>query len=153
MIELISGMMSMVCPVGLLGCFTSLNALLTGFKMNTIKHSVYEEALVDTVKEEARITEACCLQTFDHLRVSPVALDFKTKFTLRVTRDATLHAFLGYFDIGFETTPEDKDARPVTFTTGPHGIETHWKQTIFLLKDPITVKKGKYKYASFGNVL
>lgn len=32
---------------------------------------------------------------------------------------------------------------PVSFTTGPEGLETHWKQTVFLLKEPITaVQKG-----------
>ncbi|KAK0555161.1 hypothetical protein OC844_006084 [Tilletia horrida] len=30
----------------------------------------------------------------------------------------------------------------VSFTTGPEGKETHWKQTAFLLKDPIEVEQG-----------
>lgn len=30
----------------------------------------------------------------------------------------------------------------VSFTTGPFGLETHWKQTVFLLKEAIEVKKG-----------
>ncbi|KAJ2610705.1 hypothetical protein H4S08_003485 [Coemansia sp. RSA 1365] len=28
------------------------------------------------------------------------------------------------------------------FTTGPHGIPTHWRQTIFVLRDPIKAAKG-----------
>ncbi|CAO1637815.1 unnamed protein product [Sympodiomycopsis kandeliae] len=31
---------------------------------------------------------------------------------------------------------------PISFTTGPQGKETHWKQTIFLLKSPISVTSG-----------
>ncbi|KAL9931651.1 hypothetical protein V8E36_009437 [Tilletia maclaganii] len=30
----------------------------------------------------------------------------------------------------------------VSFTTGPEGKETHWKQTAFLLKEPIEVEQG-----------
>ncbi|CAO1637195.1 unnamed protein product [Parajaminaea phylloscopi] len=40
-----------------------------------------------------------------------------------------------------EPTAEEVAAGPetVSFTTGPHGKETHWKQTVFLLKEPIVV--------------
>ncbi|RKP09412.1 S-adenosyl-L-methionine-dependent methyltransferase, partial [Thamnocephalis sphaerospora] len=113
-----------------------------GFKMQTVQRTVYNEAIVDTVNAETRITDSCCLQSFDHNVVAAAQLDFKTKFTLRASKDATLHAFLGYFDIDFETTADDTDARPVMFTTGPHGIETHWKQTIFVLKESLSVKEG-----------
>ncbi|KAN0062777.1 hypothetical protein ACQY0O_004972 [Thecaphora frezii] len=30
----------------------------------------------------------------------------------------------------------------VSFTTGPHGLMTHWKQTVFLLKEKIVAKEG-----------
>lgn len=38
-------------------------------------------------------------------------------------------------------TSEEAAAGPeaVSFTTGPHGKETHWRQTVFLLKEPIVV--------------
>lgn len=31
----------------------------------------------------------------------------------------------------------------VFFTTGPRGTPTHWKQTVFLLKEPLVVVEGK----------
>ncbi|KAG8832287.1 hypothetical protein FRC17_001569 [Serendipita sp. 399] len=34
------------------------------------------------------------------------------------------------------------DRREESFTTGPHGTPTHWKQTVFLLKTPIELKTG-----------
>ncbi|KAI8051510.1 S-adenosyl-L-methionine-dependent methyltransferase [Syncephalis plumigaleata] len=112
-----------------------------GFTMNTIKKSMYVEAIVDTVPESTRITDMTCLQTFDHSRVNPVDLDFNTTFSLVASRDATLHALLGYFDIDFSTTEEEPGNR-VVFTTGPHGVETHWKQTAFLLLEPIPLVTG-----------
>lgn len=40
----------------------------------------------------------------------------------------------------------EKDAQagglPVSFTTGPFGKPTHWKQSVFLLKEPIVAKQG-----------
>lgn len=30
----------------------------------------------------------------------------------------------------------------VFFTTGPRGTPTHWKQTVFLLKEPLVVVQG-----------
>ena len=31
-----------------------------------------------------------------------------------------------------------------SFSTGPLSVPTHWKQTLFLLRDPITVDEGEY---------
>jgi protein arginine N-methyltransferase 3 len=32
-----------------------------------------------------------------------------------------------------------------SFSTGPQSIPTHWKQTLFLLREPITVVEGMYR--------
>lgn len=43
-----------------------------------------------------------------------------------------------------DPTTQETDAGPVpiSFTTGPQGLETHWKQTVFLLKEAIQAEKG-----------
>lgn len=33
----------------------------------------------------------------------------------------------------------------ISFTTSPFGPETHWKQTLFVLKEPIEAKKGEWR--------
>lgn len=32
--------------------------------------------------------------------------------------------------------------KTISFSTGPKSVPTHWKQTIFLLREPITVDEG-----------
>jgi protein arginine N-methyltransferase 3 len=34
------------------------------------------------------------------------------------------------------------DSGLVSFTTGPRGKETHWRQVAFLLREPITLLPG-----------
>ncbi|KNZ61393.1 protein arginine N-methyltransferase [Puccinia sorghi] len=48
-----------------------------------------------------------------------------------------VHALLGWFDVSFRACH-----KPVSFSTGPHAKYTHWKQTVFYLKDTLTVVKG-----------
>lgn len=40
----------------------------------------------------------------------------------------------------------------VSFTTGPKGVETHWRQVVFLLKEPMDVQAGESEF-SFGRSL
>lgn len=62
-------------------------------------------------------------------------------------RDDICHALVSYFDIGFTQCH-----KPVHFSTGiffffkylklgPHAKYTHWKQTVFYLKEDIPVAK------------
>ncbi|WVF68467.1 hypothetical protein IAT40_003233 [Kwoniella sp. CBS 6097] len=37
----------------------------------------------------------------------------------------------------------DEEGVQVSFTTGPRGKYTHWKQVVFLLRQPITLNKGE----------
>ncbi|KZV96499.1 S-adenosyl-L-methionine-dependent methyltransferase [Exidia glandulosa HHB12029] len=36
----------------------------------------------------------------------------------------------------------DPRGRPTSFSTGPQSVPTHWKQTVFLLREPINVQPG-----------
>lgn len=40
-------------------------------------------------------------------------------------------------------SPVSAVEKDISFTTGPRGQATHWKQVAFLLRTPITVQKGK----------
>lgn len=43
----------------------------------------------------------------------------------------------------------DPKGRPTSFSTGPQSVPTHWKQTIFLLREPISVRPGTVVQGTF----
>jgi protein arginine N-methyltransferase 3 len=99
------------------------------------------------------------MQNIDTHIATPKSLDFHSEFSLVAESDTTMRAFLTYFDTFFSPTRSpcsevDLSIMPtgpvqpvtpgvVSFTTGPRGKETHWRQVAFLLHTPIEVKKGK----------
>lgn len=47
-------------------------------------------------------------------------------------------------DDALERPVEVKESRPISsFTTGPHGKPTHWKQVVFMLKEPVHLERGE----------
>ena len=55
-----------------------------------------------------------------------------------MNRDDYLHALVIHFDTYFGSSHTD-----VSFSTGPDVTSTHWKQTVFYLKDVLTAKEGE----------
>ncbi|XP_054470652.1 protein arginine N-methyltransferase 3 isoform X2 [Anoplopoma fimbria] len=110
-----------------------------GFNMACMKKAVVPEAFVEVVKEDTLISEPAVIQTFDCNRVCLSELEFASDFSLKITNTTECTAIVGYFDIFF-----DKDCgNKVMFSTGPLVTKTHWKQTVFLLERPVSVKAGE----------
>lgn len=109
-----------------------------GFDMSCIRKVALQEPLVDTVDPKQIVTSASKLITIDTNTVTTPELDFKAPFRMVATRDDYIHAFVSYFDIDFA-----KCHKKISFTTGPHGKYTHWKQTVFYLHEVLYVKKGE----------
>lgn len=87
--------------------------------------------------------------------------DFKSDFKLEITKPGTVHGFLGWFDTFFtkdgRAVTQEKDlsvtsaAREVYFSTGPQAKPTHWKQTFFLLAEPLhNLKPGDILSGTFS---
>lgn len=90
------------------------------------------------------------------------SLSFTSPFSLPITRAPaktdssapfTMYGFLAHFDTYFTSTPRLADSSKrsssvsesdgeVFFTTGAWSTPTHWKQTFFLLREPIQVRVG-----------
>ncbi|KAJ2452738.1 hypothetical protein EV183_002717 [Coemansia sp. RSA 2336] len=150
-----------------------------GFKMSAMKErGPVKEADVDVVPSSAVVATRALIAEIDHGTATPATLDFTSSFTIQATQSATIHALLGYFDVAFSRVQatcgpsREELAQPVYtsdgsaavapkalwkqpessmhgFTTGPHGTPTHWKQTVFVLKDPITVAAGDELHGQF----
>lgn len=79
-------------------------------------------------------------------------LSFSTPFTLTASTSTKVHAFLGHFDTFFTADgrlasaklgAKDLKEGEIFFSTGAHSTTTHWKQTVFLLREPFEVAEGE----------
>lgn len=110
-----------------------------GFKMACMKKAVLPEAVVEVLNPECLISEPAVIQVIDCNSVCLSELEFASDFCLKITNSMDCTAIAGYFDIFF-----DKDCgNKVMFSTGPQFTKTHWKQTVFLLENPIPVQAGE----------
>ncbi|KAI9757935.1 MAG: type I protein arginine N-methyltransferase Rmt1 [Chaenotheca gracillima] len=109
-----------------------------GFDFTPLKHSALTEPLVDTVDIKAVVTDPAQLLTIDLYTVQPSDLSFSVPFKLDVRRNDFVHALIAWFDIDFTACH-----KPIRFSTGPHTKYTHWKQTVFYLRDVLTVEQGE----------
>ncbi|GAA5934247.1 uncharacterized protein JCM15063_004516 [Sporobolomyces koalae] len=133
-----------------------------GFDMSCMKEGIEDEAIIEVydngevVSGEQSITDILTGTT------SIEALSFTSPFTLPIERAPAsspesksflLHSFLAHFDTYFassarladsslrKSSVRDQDGE-IFFTTGAWDTPTHWKQTAFLLKQPIQVEIG-----------
>jgi type I protein arginine methyltransferase len=109
-----------------------------GFDYTPLKETALTEPLVDTVDLKAVVTDPTAVLTLDLYTVQPSDLAFSSPFTLEVRRDDFIHALIAWFDIDFTACH-----KPIRFSTGPHTKYTHWKQTVFYLRDVLTVQQGE----------
>ncbi|CAF9926432.1 MAG: type I protein arginine N-methyltransferase Rmt1 [Gomphillus americanus] len=109
-----------------------------GFDYSPLKATALSEPLVDTVEMKAVVTDPVAVVTFDLNTVRVEDLAFHSPFELVARRDDFVHALISWFDIEFAACH-----KPIRFSTGPHTKYTHWKQTVFYIKDVLTVEQGE----------
>ncbi|OII72831.1 arginine N-methyltransferase [Cryptosporidium ubiquitum] len=103
-----------------------------GFNYQFVKHCIMEEPIIDTVGENAVNTSSYCILDIDLYKCKKEDLEFVSPFYLKVARKDFVHAFIVWFDIIFGC-----GHKPVTFTTGPFGRYTHWKQSVFYFEEDL----------------
>ncbi|EON96849.1 putative hnrnp arginine n-methyltransferase protein [Phaeoacremonium minimum UCRPA7] len=109
-----------------------------GFDYTPLKETALSEPLVDTVEMKAVVTDPTNVLTLDLYKCTTADLAFSIPFELSCRRDDFVHALVAWFDIDFTACH-----KPIRFSTGPHTKYTHWKQTVFYLKDVLTVQQGE----------
>jgi len=96
------------------------------------------EPLVDTVEIKACITDPARVISFDLYTVTTEDLAFEAPYALKARKPDFIHALIAWFDIEFSACH-----KPIHFSTGPHSKYTHWKQTVFYLREVLTVEENE----------
>ncbi|CAM9473115.1 unnamed protein product [Scytosiphon promiscuus] len=109
-----------------------------GFDMSVIKEIALTEPLVDVVEGKAVVSDCQSILSLDLANCKKEELQFKSEFVLTARRNDFVHAIVAYFDCQFSQLH-----KPVRFSTGPFTEYTHWKQTVFYLRQPLTICKGE----------
>lgn len=109
-----------------------------GFDFSPLKDTALTEPLVDTVEMKACVTEPATVITLDLYTVKPSDLAFNAPFVLDCRRNDFIHALIAWFDVDFTACH-----KPIRFSTGPHTKYTHWKQTVFYLREVLTVEENE----------
>ncbi|CCE91975.1 protein-arginine omega-N methyltransferase HMT1 TDEL_0D03910 [Torulaspora delbrueckii] len=110
-----------------------------GFDYSPFIPLVMEEPIVDTVQSNVVNTTRCQLIEFDLNTVKLSDLSFKAKFQVQAKRQDWINGLIAWFDCVF---PAPEGRTPVGFSTGAHSPYTHWKQTVFYLKDNLECETG-----------
>ncbi|XP_014672540.1 PREDICTED: protein arginine N-methyltransferase 3-like isoform X2 [Priapulus caudatus] len=109
------------------------------FKMSCMVSIVEKEAVIETVGKDDIMSNSAVVKELDLKTCSVTELDFSSEFLLTACRKGVVTAITGFFDIRF-----DKDLQePVSFSTSAADTPTHWKQTLFYLREPIPVCQGE----------
>ncbi|ORY47346.1 putative arginine n-methyltransferase [Rhizoclosmatium globosum] len=106
-----------------------------------------EDGQVDFANPKSIITEPVVLKELVLDTVTPPELDFVTPFTLKFTKQSRVHGLCGWFDIRFEFP--GPNSTPIYFSTSAAAIPTHWKQTTFVLAEPVDVNAGDVLEGTF----
>ncbi|THD27470.1 Protein arginine N-methyltransferase 3 [Fasciola hepatica] len=113
-----------------------------GFRILTSKPCQLYSLDLDIVLKQRRNQP---ISHWSDLQSAEGPIDLWVDSTLDESATYQLDAFVGYFDVQF-----DEDApNPVSFSTSPTSRTTHWKQTVFFLDKPITVKSGDHLTGNF----
>lgn len=109
-----------------------------GFDMRVIKQIALAEPLVDVVESRSVMSDVKPVLSLDILTCTVDDLSFSTEVALQAVRQDYCHAFCAFFECAFTQIH-----KPVVFSTSPHAQYTHWKQTVFYLEQPLTMKQGE----------
>jgi hypothetical protein len=111
-----------------------------GFDMSCMKHFMDDQVIVDYASSGCLASTIATVQTIDCNRVRVAELDFHADFCLTAVRAATIYSFVVWFDIEFNH--DSGQVKLVHFSTSPDVEQTHWKQSILLLKQPFEIAEG-----------
>ena len=90
------------------------------------------------METKACVTDPTAVFTINLYTVQVADLAFQAPFKMIARRSDFIHALIAWFDIEFTACH-----KAVRFSTGPHAKYTHWKQTVFYLREVVTVSEDE----------
>ena len=102
------------------------------FKFNTIKKIALLEPLVEECIAEQVVGVSTLINSINLHTITYQDLDYQKDYEIQVTKNTSIHAIIGYFDVLFSHCHAT-----IKLQTGPYNTLTHWKQTIFYLQKPL----------------
>ena len=115
-----------------------------GYKMHAMKALAITEPTVDLVNPVSMMTEPFLVKKLNLHTCTKDDLEFNTDFNLKATRNGNLTALVAFFNVSF-----DDGHKGIVLSTSPWALPTHWKQTIFHLKNNVRVSEGQLVDGSF----
>ncbi|KAH8888168.1 S-adenosyl-L-methionine-dependent methyltransferase [Thozetella sp. PMI_491] len=119
-----------------------------GFDMKAMQEGIFKDARVQTMPSGSVCGSASPFSFLDLHSAKVEDLVFKAAWSTKLSTDIdSLDGFLVWFDIFFASSRSDETVKPamtskdwsstasqerVSFTTGPYGKETHWRQGLLL---------------------
>ncbi|KAF8529315.1 S-adenosyl-L-methionine-dependent methyltransferase [Hysterangium stoloniferum] len=147
-----------------------------GFDLSAMAADIYDDSIVDIVGEDTLVTNTVPVKlqslnftssfkltaTKRALKAHAFILYFDTFFTptgASVPEDATVNlvkkdepSLAEVWQVPGKVKRKDSagsKGKEVSFSTGPLSVPTHWKHTLFLLKEPIKVEEGSTILGTF----
>lgn len=105
-----------------------------GFDLSPVAELAIGEPLSDIVDAATMVTESQCILQMDLREVTCAELDFSAPFALKVLRQDFVHALVVWFDVRFDASESG-----TVLSTSPGMPDTHWKQTVLYLTEPLVV--------------
>jgi protein arginine N-methyltransferase 1 len=116
-------------------CVIAVSLLILDCSSNELAAN---DASTSTLSCQYVVTNSVPILNIDLQHCTEDDLSFTSPFQLRAQRNDNIHSFVAYFECAFTRVH-----KPLGFSTSPFSKYTHWKQTIFYLKDRITICEGE----------
>ncbi|XP_063080779.1 protein arginine N-methyltransferase 2 isoform X3 [Cavia porcellus] len=114
---------------------------LSALKSLAIKEFFSKPKYNHILKPEDCLSEPCTILQLDMrtVQISDVET-MRGELHFDIQKSGTLHGFTAWFSVHFQSLEEGQPQQ--VLSTGPLHPTTHWKQTLFMMDDPVPVHRG-----------
>lgn len=114
---------------------------LSALKSLAIKEFFSKPKSNHILKPEDCLSEPCTILQLDMRTVQISDLETMCgELRFDIQKAGTLHGFTAWFSVHFQSLEEGQPQQ--VLSTGPLHPTTHWKQTLFMMDDPVPVHTG-----------